>query len=148
MRESELVQATADVDANNAEIEAAQAAIATANARSKRRRRWSSLAELNLTYTQVRSPIAGRVSSRFVTSGNLISGGSAESTLLTTIVSLDPIHCVFDADEQAFLKYTRLAQEGRRQSSRDVKNPVYVALVRRNHRLSAPRPHGLRRQSP
>ena len=53
----------------------------------------------------------------------------SQSTLLTTIVSLDPIHCYFDADEQAFLKYMRLAMEGKRQSSRDVKNPVYVALA-------------------
>jgi multidrug efflux pump subunit AcrA (membrane-fusion protein) len=49
--------------------------------------------------------------------------------LLTTIVSLDPIHCYFDADERALLKYTRLARSGARPSSRDVANPVFVALV-------------------
>lgn len=129
MRETALVQATADVDANTAQVEAAQAAIATSNARVDTAQATVELAELNLEYTKVRSPIAGRVSSRFVTVGNLISGGTAESTLLTNIVSLDPIHCVFDADEQAFLKYTRLAKEGSRRSSRDVKNPVYVALA-------------------
>jgi RND family efflux transporter MFP subunit len=64
-----------------------------------------------------------------VTEGNLINGGTIQSTLLTTIVSLDPIHVYFDADEQAFLKYTRLAMEGKRQSSREVKNPVYFALA-------------------
>jgi membrane fusion protein, multidrug efflux system len=52
-----------------------------------------------------------------------------QSTLLTTIVSLDPIHAYFDADERAYLKYTRLAQQGKRASSRDAKNPVYVALA-------------------
>jgi RND family efflux transporter MFP subunit len=129
MRDSELVQAKADVDANTAEIEAAEAAIATANARVATAQAAVELAELNLGYTQVRAPIAGRISSHYVTVGNLISGGTADSTLLTNIVSLDPIHFVFDADEQAFLKYSRLAQEGRRQSSREVKNPVYVALA-------------------
>ena len=92
------------------------------------------------------APITGRVSRRDVTEGNLISGGTLQSTLLTTIVSLDPIHCYFDADEQAFLKYTRLAMEGKRQSSRDVKNPVYLALADEDTRLSAQGPHGLRRQ--
>jgi RND family efflux transporter MFP subunit len=129
MRETALVQATADVDANTAQVEAAQAAIATSSARVDTAQAAVELADLNLEYTKVRSPIAGRVSSRFVTVGNLISGGTAESTLLTNIVSLDPIHCVFDADEQAFLKYTRLAKEGSRESSRDVKNPVFVALA-------------------
>jgi RND family efflux transporter MFP subunit len=82
-----------------------------------------------LEYTRVIAPIAGRVSHRDATEGNLISGGTSQSTLLTTIVSLDPIHVYFDADEQAFLKYTRLAMEGKRQSSREVKNPVYIALA-------------------
>ena len=68
-----------------------------------------------------------------MTEGNLISGGTSQSTLLTTIVSLDPIHCYFDADEQAFPRYTRLAMEGKRQSSRDVKNPVYIALADETH---------------
>lgn len=59
----------------------------------------------------------------------MISGGSTESSLITTIVSLDPIHCYFDADEQSFLKYMRLSQEGKRQNSRDVRNPVYFSLA-------------------
>jgi multidrug efflux system membrane fusion protein len=69
------------------------------------------------------------VSDRRVTEGNLVSGGSIGSTLLTTIVSLDPIHCNFDADERALLKYTRLAKSGDRESSREAKNPVYAALA-------------------
>jgi membrane fusion protein, multidrug efflux system len=77
----------------------------------------------------VTAPISGRVSSRIVTEGNLISGGTENSTLLTTIVSLDPIHVVFDADEAAFLKYSRLAAEGKRESSRYVKNPIFLSLA-------------------
>ncbi|MEN3975791.1 efflux RND transporter periplasmic adaptor subunit [Emcibacter sp. SYSU 3D8] len=85
-------------------------------------------ARLNLEFTEVRAPVAGRVSRYQVSVGNLISGGTAESTLLTTIVSLDPIHFYFDADEAAYLKYTRLSSEGSRPSSRDAPNEVAVAL--------------------
>ena len=86
-------------------------------------------AELDVEYTQVRSPIEGRISRREVTRGNLVEGGSIGATLLTTIVSSGPIHVYFDANEQEFLKYTRLADSGARESSRDVKNPIFVSLV-------------------
>jgi len=62
-------------------------------------------AELDLGFTRVVSPIAGRVSRALVTAGNLVSGGQGDATLLTTVVSLDPIYASFDADEQAFLRY-------------------------------------------
>jgi RND family efflux transporter MFP subunit len=86
-------------------------------------------AQLNLEFTQVKAPISGRISRNLVTEGNLINGGSAQATLLTTIVSLDPIYCYFDADERAYLKYVRLAQAGQRPSSREVQNPVALALT-------------------
>jgi RND family efflux transporter MFP subunit len=127
-QQSELFQAQAEVEGAKAQIETAKAGIATATASITGAQAAVDIAELNLEYTRVMAPITGRVSRREVTEGNLISGGTLQSTLLTTIVSLDPIHCYFDADEQAFLKYARLAREGKRQSSRDVKNPVYVAL--------------------
>jgi RND family efflux transporter MFP subunit len=88
-------------------------------------------AKLDVEFTEVRAPIDGRTSNYVVTVGNLISGGSSgggQSTLLTTIVSLDPIHCYIEASEQEYLKYTRLAAAGRRPSSRDKANPVRVAL--------------------
>ncbi len=62
-------------------------------------------AELDLSFTKVVSPIDGRVSRALVTRGNLVSGGQGDATLLTTVVSLDPIYASFDADEQAFLRY-------------------------------------------
>jgi RND family efflux transporter MFP subunit len=86
-------------------------------------------AQLNLGFTQVHAPISGRISRELVTDGNLISGGSANSTLLTTIVSLDPIYVYFPADEQAYLRYARLARAGIRPSSRDVANPVRLQLA-------------------
>jgi len=82
--------------------------------------------QLNLEFTHVTAPISGRISRKLVSEGNLVSGGDA-ATLLTTIVSLDPIHFYFDADELSYLKYQRLSREGLRPSSRDVANPVMIA---------------------
>ena len=86
-------------------------------------------AKLNLEFTRVTSPIAGRVSKAAITAGNLVTGGSNAATLLTTVVSLDPIYVTFEGDEQIYLKYTALAQRGERQSSRDVANPVLMGLA-------------------
>lgn len=85
-------------------------------------------ARLDLEFSQVRAPISGRVSREFVSIGNLVGGGGASSTLLTTIVSLDPIHFYFDVSEAEYLKYVRLSASGERASSRDVANPVFVQL--------------------
>jgi multidrug efflux system membrane fusion protein len=86
-------------------------------------------AELNLEWTEVRAPIGGRMSDRRVTVGNLIMGGQGQSTLLTTIVRLDPIYFVFDGSEADYLRYSRLAATGGRPSSRDFENPVQVRLA-------------------
>jgi RND family efflux transporter MFP subunit len=86
-------------------------------------------AALDLEFTHVQSPIDGRASRHLVTEGNLVTGGDVQGTLLTSIVSLDPIDCYVDTDERSYLKYTRLAQSGQRPSSRDVPNPVWVALA-------------------
>jgi multidrug efflux system membrane fusion protein len=86
-------------------------------------------AELNLEWAAVRAPISGRISDRRVDVGNLIVGGSTGATLLSTIVSLDPIQFVFDASEADFIRYLRLAAAGARPSSRDVQNPVAVRLA-------------------
>jgi multidrug efflux system membrane fusion protein len=63
------------------------------------------LARLNLEWTVVRAPISGRVGRAEITPGNLVQAGGPSPTLLTTIVSLDPIYVYFDTDEQAYLKY-------------------------------------------
>jgi RND family efflux transporter MFP subunit len=79
------------------------------------------IARLNLEWTVVRAPITGRVSRAEVTTGNLVQAGPAAPTLLTTIVSLDPIYVYFDTDEQAYLKYIV--------SGRPNGRPVYVGLA-------------------
>jgi len=86
-------------------------------------------AQLNVEFTQVRAPISGRISRNFVSVGNLINGGTTQSTLLTTIVSLDPIYCYFEADERAYLKGMRQSRNGDRTNGRAGKQPVYVGLA-------------------
>ncbi len=128
IRTSEVLQAEAAVEASDARIDAARAAIETANAGILTADASIESASIDLDFTRVHAPISGRIGQRLVTQGNLVQGGSLGATLLTTIVSIDPIHCYFDADEREFLRYSRLARDGTRESSRDVRNPVYVAL--------------------
>ncbi len=99
----------------DAGVRAAEAAVATAR--------------LNLEWTEVRSPISGRVSRAEVTAGNLVQAGPPDATLLTTVVSLDPIYVYFESDEQTFLKYTALARDGSRPNSRDNRSPVELGLA-------------------
>ncbi len=87
-------------------------------------------ARLNLDYTRVRSPVAGRVGRAEVTVGNLVIGlGGANATLLTTVVSLDPIYAYFEGDEQAYLKYSELARTGDRPSSPSARTAIYLGLA-------------------
>ena len=90
-------------------MRAAEAAVATA--------------KLNLDFTEVRSPIAGRVSRALLTVGNLVQ---ADQSLLTSVVSQDPVYVYFQPDEQTFLRYSELARKGERARS---DNPVRVGLA-------------------
>ena len=96
-----------DVDRIRARVQAAQAALAAANARVQSR-------ALDVGFTQVRAPITGRISDRRIDPGNLVQGGGsgAEGTLLTTINALDPIYFSFDASEALFLKARRARESG------------------------------------
>ncbi len=129
VRRSEFAQAEASVGKAQASIASANAEIATANAAIHTAEAEVERANLDLRYTRIEAAISGRISDRLVTKGNLIQGGSLGATLLTTIVSLDPMHVYFDANEQEFLKYLRLSTSGERPSSREYKNPVYLALI-------------------
>jgi RND family efflux transporter MFP subunit len=113
--QEELDERTSTVAQAEANVAGAQAAVEAA--------------QLNLTFTRVTSPIAGRVGRAEVTRGNLITGGSNGGTLLSSVVSMDPIYLYFDGDEQAYLRYTQMARRGERASSRDARNPVQVGLA-------------------
>jgi multidrug efflux system membrane fusion protein len=110
----ELDQRRATLDVNRAQLMLAEASLRNA--------------ELNLEWTRVVAPIAGRISDRKVDVGNLVAG-TGEPTLLTTIVTLDPIHFVFEAAETDYIRYTRLHASGQRPSSREAQNPVQVRLT-------------------
>jgi RND family efflux transporter MFP subunit len=87
-------------------------------------------AQLNIEFSHVVAPLAGRVSRHLVSVGNLVQGSdNGGGTLLTSIVSLDPIYVYFDMDEATYLKYNRLYFEGKRPSSRENPNPVQVTLT-------------------
>src|SRR5271170_5252019 len=89
------------------------------------RTRHSIRLNLNLEFTHVISPIEGRVSRQLVNIGNLVQ---ADSTQLTTVVSIDPIYAYFSMDELAALTYQRLVKEGKLASSQGGKLPVYLQL--------------------
>jgi RND family efflux transporter MFP subunit len=80
---------------------------------------------LNLSFTQVLAPISGRVSDRRVSPGNLVT---ADTTVLTNIVTLDPIRFAFSGSEALYLKYQRENEAGTRTSSRRRANPVEIRL--------------------
>ena len=117
---SVIAQEQFDTRRNEYEIAVANVLEAQATAKA---------AQLNLEFTQVKAPIDGRISRRFADEGNFITGGSGQSTLLTTIVPFNPLYAIFDADERVVLKYTRLDLSGERRSSREAANPVRIALA-------------------
>jgi RND family efflux transporter MFP subunit len=125
-RAQQLVKSRAisqeEVDTRSADQRQAEEAVRAARAAVE-------AAQLNVEFTQVKAPISGRISREFVTVGNLINGGAADSTLLTLIVSLDPIYCYFDVDERSYLKYSRLWQNSTSAASHQVKTPVDLGLA-------------------
>jgi multidrug efflux system membrane fusion protein len=86
-------------------------------------------AQLNVEFSRIVSPIAGRVSRALVTEGNLVSSGPGEATLMTTVVSLDPIHAHFDADERIFLRYSALARSAGKPDASAGGLPIRMALA-------------------
>jgi membrane fusion protein, multidrug efflux system len=86
-------------------------------------------ARLNIEFTHVMAPMDGRVSRHLVSAGNLVQGSEGNATLLTSIVTMDPIYIYFDVDETTYLRNNKLWFEGRRPSSRDTPNPVQVTLT-------------------
>lgn len=105
LREDELAQAQADIKATQAAAEQAR---------------------LNLEFTRVTAPIAGRVGKALVTPGNLVSPGT---TLLTTVVSMDPVYVSFEGDENTYLRYQGLERAGALPSAREAGNPVRMGLA-------------------
>lgn len=86
-------------------------------------------ARLNLEFTKVRAPIDGRISRELITAGNLVNGGGNDATLLTSIVSTDPVYVYADVDERSVLKYRRQAQKQGSGNLGDERTPVELAVA-------------------
>jgi RND family efflux transporter MFP subunit len=116
-----------DLDSAVADRGEARAAIQSARAQVVR-------AALDVEFAKVTAPISGRVGRANVTKGNLVNAGGAETTLLTTIVSMNPIYVYFDADERALLQYQQARREQTNGSDgprnvKEAKIPVYLGLA-------------------
>jgi len=115
MSKEKLEERIATRDAAQADVAAARAQLRTV--------------ELDLGFTEVRAPLAGRSSDIKVDVGNVISGGAADSTVLTTIISLDPIELEWEGSETEMLRYRRTSQVYRLPSSTETANPVQARLL-------------------
>ena len=109
------------IDQRRQALQSAEAAVIIAEGALKR-------AKLDVEFTQVVSPIDGRIGRKLMTEGNLVSGGDTSATVLTTVLSLDPIYFYFNIDEQTYLKNSRLRLADQPPTSQDNPNPVHVAL--------------------
>jgi RND family efflux transporter MFP subunit len=86
-------------------------------------------ARLDLDYTRVRAPINGRVSRAFLTEGNYVSGGSGTTTLLTTLVSVNPVYVYEDIDEDSLLRFNALVRAGKVQTNSEGQTPIELQLA-------------------
>jgi RND family efflux transporter MFP subunit len=111
-----------EYDTSAARLQEARAAQAAAKAAVES-------ARLNVEWCRVVAPISGRISYKYVTTGNLVTGGIGSGTLLTTIVSVDPMHAYFDVDEHTVQRIQRLIREGKLESSETTNIPVWLGLA-------------------
>jgi RND family efflux transporter MFP subunit len=86
-------------------------------------------AALDLEFTELRAPVEGRIGDRRVSVGNLVTGGTAGTTLLATIESVDPIRFEFTLDESSYLRYARLAKDKADAADRGLTMPVRLKLI-------------------
>jgi len=112
--EQVLQQRQRDLSDTEATMQAGQASLAAA--------------ELDLEFTRVVAPISGRVSRKLVSIGNYVTGASATGTLLTVIISQDPIQFYFDLSEADYLKYFRLGKAGTGSNYRENPTQVFAGL--------------------
>ncbi len=113
---------TEDSDARVARFQEAKAALQSAQAARDS-------AKLDLDYTLVRAPIDGRVSRALLTTGNYVSGDSATASLLTTLVSVDPVYVYADIDEDSLLRFNTLATAGKIETNGGGQTPIELQLA-------------------
>lgn len=122
-RSEKLIAARAvsegELQSRRGELLQARADIAAAEARQRQ-------AALNVQFSHIESPINGRVGAALVKPGNLVAPGDS---LLTTVVSVDPVYVAFEGDERAYLRYQAMIKDGSRETARGANSPVRVGLA-------------------
>ncbi len=113
---------TEESDARVARFQEAKAALLAAQAARDS-------AKLDLDYTQVRAPIDGRVSRALLTEGNYVSGGPGSASLLTTLVSVNPVYVYADVDEDSLLKFNAVVQAGKMETNGKGQIPIELQLA-------------------
>ena len=111
-----------DYDAAQAAAKGAQAALTAAQAALE-------ISQLNLKWTLVTAPISGRISRINVTVGNLVNGGSGQVTMLTTIVSIDPLYCYVTVPEGEYLKFNTLLKLEQEQGQSHAQVPCFLDIA-------------------
>jgi RND family efflux transporter MFP subunit len=114
------------------EYEESAAAVASAEAAITAARADANRTAVDLKYTVIRAPISGRIDRAFVSTGNLLTGGLTSGTLLTRIVSEQPMYVYFDVDERSLLRYMRqraATRETAPGSLRELGIPCYLQLA-------------------
>jgi len=114
-----------DYETAVATLQQAKASVAAAEAAVK-------TARLNLGWTTVTAPISGRIGRKLVTVGNLVNGGSGQTTLLTTIVSIDPIYCYVNVPDVEGMRYLKISAEERHDNVADARIACYLQLPGEN----------------
>jgi len=140
LAQSKLARAKSLIDVkaiSQEEYEENVASLTEAQAQEDSAQADSQISALDLKYTQVQSPISGRIDRALITPGNIVTGGLGTGTLLTTIVKTDPMFVYFDVDEQSVLRYQRMTRsqgkttEGDTQASRNINSmdiPCFIQL--------------------
>jgi RND family efflux transporter MFP subunit len=113
---------TEDAEAREARFQEAKAALLAAEAARES-------AKLDLDFTEVRAPIDGRVSRALVTAGNYINGVAGAATVLTTIVTVDPIYVYADVDENSLLKFNALFHDRKTSAAAEDRVPIELQLA-------------------
>jgi len=108
------------------EVDNRYAAMQQANASVKATQAQLALAKLDLGYTEVKAPIAGKISRALITEGNYVTAGNS---ILTNIVSTETLYAYFDVDEQTFLNYKDLEKASQHSSEHSYQQPVAMKLA-------------------
>ncbi len=124
----DVIKDKSNAQAAEANLKAAQSTLTAARATLTSAQAAQEGAEVNLDFTDIVAPFDGRISRRNIDVGNVVQ---ADTTMLATIVSLDPLYAYFDVDERTLLRLRRLVEEGKlpRSTRGAVNLPVYLGLA-------------------